>query len=53
MSQNILETVNNVPIHIGVQDLKMITFLILCPLFLKWSKDYFISIDEVHLCNKD
>jgi hypothetical protein len=50
-TQNILKMINNV--HIGVHDLKIIAFLTLCPLFLKWSKDYFISIDEVCLHSKD
>jgi hypothetical protein len=48
-----LETINNVPVHIGVQDLKKIAFLTLHPPFLKWSKEAHLSIDELHFHNKD
>jgi hypothetical protein len=46
-------TVKNIPIHIGVHDLKSVAFLSLHPRFLKWSKGVAIQIDQVLLFDKD
>ena len=53
ISQNICDTVGNVPAHIGVWDLKKICFATLLPRFLKWSKDYPLTITDVSLRKKD
>ena len=51
--QNILETINNIPIHIGVKDLKDICFLTLLPIFIMWSKGAELTVNETKLCMKD
>ena len=51
--QNISETIHNIPIYIGVWELKRITYLTLLPLFVKWSKDYSLTMNDVQLCFKD
>ena len=52
-SQNISETISNIPLYIGVRDLKIIAYFTLLPLFLKWSKDQPLSIDNLQLRFKD
>ena len=51
--KNISDTIGSVPAHIGVADLKKICFIALHPRFLKWSKDYPLSIDDVSLRHKN
>ena len=41
------------PVHIGVCDLKNVAFLTLHPLFLKWSKNAAVDLDQLRLRNKD
>jgi hypothetical protein len=53
MVQNISETVSNIPLHIGVKDLKAIAYFTLLPLFSKWSKQFPLSIDDLQLRFKD
>jgi hypothetical protein len=40
-------------VHIGVHDLKQVTFVTLYPMFLKWSRNIVVSIDDLRLRNKD
>jgi hypothetical protein len=51
--QNISETVSNIPLHIGVQDLKAVAYFTLLPLYSRWSKDHSLSIDDLRLRFKD
>jgi hypothetical protein len=51
--KNISDTIGSVPAHIGVADLKKICFIALHPRFLKWSKDYPLSVDDVSLRHKN
>jgi hypothetical protein len=51
--QNISETISNIPVHIGVQELKNIAYLTLLPPFIKWSKNDFLNISDLCLCFKD
>jgi hypothetical protein len=52
-SQNISETISNIPLYIGVRDLKTIAYFTLLPLFVKWSKNQPLSIDDLRLRFKD
>jgi hypothetical protein len=54
-SQNVSETINNVPVHIGAVQLKMICFLTILPVFLEWAKGTtaMLEIGEVVLRQKD
>jgi hypothetical protein len=52
-SQNISETIFNIPVHIGVQELKNIAYLTLLPPFLIWSKDDILAIKDLCLRFKD
>ena len=51
--QNISETVSNIPLHIGMKNLKAIAYFTLLPLFSKWSKGFLLSIHELQLRFKD
>ena len=51
--QNISETISNIPVHIGVQELKNIVYLTLLPPFIKWSKNDFPNTSDLHLHFKD
>lgn len=51
--QNISETVSNVPLHIGVGNLKAIAYYTILPLFVKWSKNHPLSIDDLRLRSKE
>jgi len=51
--QNISETVSNIPVYIGVRELKRITYFTLLPLFMKWSKNGTLAIEDVRLRFKD
>ncbi len=53
MVQNISETVSNIPLHIGVKDLKAIAYFTLLPLFSKWSKEFPLSVNDLQLRFKD
>ena len=44
--QNLSETVSNIPVYIGVQELKRIAYFTLPP-FMKWSRDYTLSIEDL------
>jgi len=51
--KDITETISNIPLHIGVANLKVIAYYMILPMFLKWSHDYPLSIDDVKLRNKN
>ena len=51
--KDITETISNIPIHIGVANLKVIAYYTILPMFLKWSLNYPLSIDNVKLRNKN
>lgn len=53
MFKNIFETIANIPVHIGVQKLKVVVFYTLLPLFLKWSKGFSLGIEDVQLRSKN
>ena len=42
-----------IPLHIGVIHLKAIAYFTILPLFLKWSHDYPLSMDNVKLRSKN
>jgi len=42
-----------VPVHIGATQLKQVCFVTLLPLFIKWSKEAELTIDQVRLRQKD
>ena len=48
-----METISNIPLRIGVSHLKAIAYFTILPLFLKWSNDYPLSIDDVKLRSKN
>jgi hypothetical protein len=50
--QNIFEAVSNIPVHIGVNDLKFVAYHAILPHFLKWSKDFPLLFDECELRTK-
>jgi hypothetical protein len=52
-SQNISETISNIPVYIGVRDLKGIAYFTLLLPFMKWSKDYTLAIEDLWLRFKD
>jgi hypothetical protein len=47
------ETVSNIPVYIGIQELKRITYFTLLPPFMKWSQGYILAIEDLQLCSKD
>ncbi|KAH7904041.1 hypothetical protein BJ138DRAFT_1019694 [Hygrophoropsis aurantiaca] len=49
---NIMESIGNVPVHIGANHLKTIVYVTLQPLFLKWSKGLSFTFEEVRLRHK-
>jgi len=51
--QNISETISNIPVHIGVQELKNIVYLTLLPPFIKWSKNDSLDTSDLRLRFKD
>ena len=51
--KDISETISNIPLNIGVSHLKAVVYFTILPLFLKWSHDYPLSIDDVKLRNKN
>jgi len=51
--QNLYEAVNNIPVHIGVSNLKHILYHALLPQFLDWSKGFPLSIEECELRDKN
>jgi hypothetical protein len=51
--KDITETITNIPLRIGVQNLKSIAYFTILPLFLKWARDYPLSIDDVKLRTKN
>jgi hypothetical protein len=51
--QTIYETVENVPVRIGVRDLKVLAFTMLLAKFRKWSTGMPLNISDVELRNKD
>ena len=52
-SQNISETISNIPVYIGVQELKHIAYFTLLPPFTKWSKDYNLAMEALRLQFED
>ena len=53
IAKNIQESINNVPVHIGAVDLKNIVFLALLPQISQWSKQFPLSVDDLHLQEKN
>ena len=49
MPQNLTKTINNLPVHVGVAQLKEICFVTILPLFLQWSENAELSLDDIHL----
>jgi hypothetical protein len=52
-TQNISETIANIPVYIGVQALKNIAYFTPLPLFIKWSKNDTLDIEDLCLWFKD
>jgi hypothetical protein len=52
-TQNISETIANIPVYIGVQVLKNIVYFTLLPPFIKWSKNDTLDIEDLRLRFKD
>ena len=48
-----METISNIPLNIGVGHLKAVVYFTILPLFLKWSHDYPLSINDIKLHNKN
>lgn len=51
--KDITETISNIPLRIGVSNLKTIAYFTILPPFLKWSHDYPLSIDDVKMRSKN
>ena len=51
--QNLYEAVNNIPVHIGLSNLKHILYHALLPQFLEWTKGFPLSIEEFELRDKN
>ena len=51
--QNISEMISNIPVHIGVRELKNIVYLTLLPPFIKWSKNDSLNTSDLCLRFKD
>lgn len=47
-----METIPEVPVNVGATELKQIVFYLLLPRFLKWSKNYGLTIDDCELRTK-
>jgi hypothetical protein len=47
--QNISETISNIPVYIGVQELKNIAYFTLLPPFIKWSKEDSLDVEDLRL----
>jgi hypothetical protein len=52
-TQNISETIANIPVYIGVQVLKNIAYFTLLPPLIKWSKNDTLDIEDLCLRFKD
>jgi hypothetical protein len=52
-SLNVSKSNTNIPVHIGIQELKKIAYLTLLPPFIKWSKNDFLNTSDLHLHFKD
>jgi hypothetical protein len=52
-TQNISETIANIPVYIGIQALKNIAYFTLLPPFIKWSKNDTLEIEDLCLRFKD
>lgn len=50
---NIAESMNNIPVNIGVKELKDIVFTMLLKPFFKWFNDFPLSLDDVVLRDKN
>lgn len=50
--KNVSETQGNIPVHIGVQQLKTIAFYTILPAFLKWSNNYPLTIEHIRMRDK-
>lgn len=48
-----MDSVDNIPLHIGAKALKSIAYFTLLPQLLKWSQGYFVSIDQFSLRRKN
>ena len=46
------EALSEIPVHIGVSDLKFVLFHALLPPFLKWSKEYPLNLSDCELRDK-
>lgn len=46
------ETQGNIPVHIGVQQLKTIAFYTILPAFLKWSNNYPLAFEHIRMRDK-
>jgi hypothetical protein len=51
--KDITETISNIPLNIGVTDLKSVAYFTILPIFVKWSHDYPLSIENVKLRYKN
>ena len=51
--QNLYDAINNIPVHIGLSNLKHILYHALLPQFLEWSKGFPLSIEECELRDKN
>ena len=51
--QNVSETIPNIPLHIGVKDLKAVAYFTLLPPFTNWSKYYMLPVNKLRLRFKD
>ncbi|KAF8907004.1 hypothetical protein CPB84DRAFT_1959743 [Gymnopilus junonius] len=50
---NVMETQKNIPVHIGVEDLKILSFYTALPSFHIWSFDYPLDIQNIKLRDKN
>ncbi|KAG2107911.1 uncharacterized protein F5147DRAFT_773895 [Suillus discolor] len=46
---DIVESISNIPYHIGANDLKTLVYLTLLPMFIKWSMGLTFTFEEAHL----
>jgi len=49
---DIFEALSNIPVHIGVQELKFIAYHALLPQYIKWSKNFSLTFEGCELRNK-
>ena len=50
--KNVSETQGNIPVHIGVRQLKTIAFYTILPAFLKWSNNYPLTFEDIRMRDK-